>query len=52
MNKNNIKTIGITSIFWVIVATTIGAFLVSGHSNYERGFSTGYAQATKALQQK
>lgn len=47
--KNQLKTIAMTSGFWILAVGVIVAFVMSAKSNFERGYQSGVTQTVKTL---
>lgn len=52
MNKQTMKTVALTSTFWVLVAGVVVLVGFTAKSNYERGLNAGYAKAIQLQQGK
>lgn len=52
IKSGSTKTIVLVSLFWIVVAVTVIAFIENGQSNYNKGVFDGMSKTKVILQSK
>lgn len=50
--SNNIKTVIMVSLFWIVVAATVLAYIQNGQAQYNKGVFDGMSRTKIILQSK
>lgn len=50
--NNNFKTVLIVSLFWIVVAATVIAYIQNGQAQYNKGVFDGMSKTKVILQSK
>jgi hypothetical protein len=50
--NNNVKTVLLVSLFWIVVAATVLAYIQNGNAQYNKGVFDGMSKTKVILQSK